>query len=418
MSNKEKNGTYIANKIKKGVATQEIYYNMYPPKTREEALKKTYAFWDTQPVPKITDIVTTYGEIQSISLDEVKNTRYNLPKEFMWDTLDLANDDHMESLAQFLNTNYVETPDSTFRQNYSKEFLKWVYSTNDSLLLSVKVKNSGKYVGFIGSSISNITVNLNKLNVGNINFLCVHKKLRLKRLTPVLIKEMTRLLNEKGISQAEYTSERYLPTPIGKTKMYHYPLDFKKLTEVKFCEKRKDASIEQVVFKYKLLENELMNTFSKLTENDIPLAYSRLQKYMRKYNYHKNYTLEEFTHIFYNNPHMTTLVKKTDDGTIEDMLSYYKLKSKVLTNSNHSYINAGYLYLYTSIITTPYEIMYNALRSAHIENLDVFNVWDIMENNHMIENFNMLPGTGKLFYYLYNWTAKEFENSQNAMITF
>lgn len=34
-----------------------------------------------------------------------------------------------------------------------------------------------------------------------INFLCVHKKLRAKRLAPVLIKEVTRRVNLMGIWQ-------------------------------------------------------------------------------------------------------------------------------------------------------------------------------------------------------------------------
>jgi glycylpeptide N-tetradecanoyltransferase len=34
-----------------------------------------------------------------------------------------------------------------------------------------------------------------------INFLCVHKKLRSKRLAPVLIKEVTRRVNRSGVWQ-------------------------------------------------------------------------------------------------------------------------------------------------------------------------------------------------------------------------
>ncbi len=34
-----------------------------------------------------------------------------------------------------------------------------------------------------------------------INFLCVHKKLRAKRLAPVLIKEVTRRVNKMGVWQ-------------------------------------------------------------------------------------------------------------------------------------------------------------------------------------------------------------------------
>ena len=39
-----------------------------------------------------------------------------------------------------------------------------------------------------------------------INFLCVHKKLRSKRLAPVLIKEVTRRINHTGVFQAVYTA--------------------------------------------------------------------------------------------------------------------------------------------------------------------------------------------------------------------
>lgn len=49
-----------------------------------------------------------------------------------------------------------------------------------------------------------------------INFLCVHKKLRDKRLAPVLIKEITRRVNLKNIWQAVYTSGQLLPTPVAK----------------------------------------------------------------------------------------------------------------------------------------------------------------------------------------------------------
>jgi len=48
-----------------------------------------------------------------------------------------------------------------------------------------------------------------------INFLCVHKKLRSKRLTPVLIKEVTRRVNLQNIWQAIYTAGVVLPTPFG-----------------------------------------------------------------------------------------------------------------------------------------------------------------------------------------------------------
>ena len=48
-----------------------------------------------------------------------------------------------------------------------------------------------------------------------INYLCVHKKLRSKRLAPVLIKEVTRQCHLKGVFQAIYTAGVVLPTPVA-----------------------------------------------------------------------------------------------------------------------------------------------------------------------------------------------------------
>jgi len=50
-------------------------------------------------------------------------------------------------------------------------------------------------------------------SVVEVNFLCVHKKLRSKRLAPVLIKEITRRVNVCGIFQARRPSPRFLRAP-------------------------------------------------------------------------------------------------------------------------------------------------------------------------------------------------------------
>ena len=88
-----------------------------------------------------------------------------------------------------------------------------------------------------------------------INFLCVHKKLRSKRLAPVLIKEVTRRINHTGVFQAVYTAgvvragdsshsrvstrpspsvplhiqPQVLPKPVAKCRYFHRSLDPKKV---------------------------------------------------------------------------------------------------------------------------------------------------------------------------------------------
>lgn len=54
-----------------------------------------------------------------------------------------------------------------------------------------------------------------KKHMVEINFLCVHKKLRSKRVAPVLIREITRRVHEKGLFQAVYTAGVVLPKPVA-----------------------------------------------------------------------------------------------------------------------------------------------------------------------------------------------------------
>ena len=67
-----------------------------------------------------------------------------------------------------------------------------------------------------------------------INFLCVHKKLRSKRLAPVLIKEVTRRVNCRGMFQAVYTAGVAIPKPVSACQYYHRSLNPRKLIDIGF----------------------------------------------------------------------------------------------------------------------------------------------------------------------------------------
>lgn len=61
--------------------------------------------------------------------------------------------------------------------------------------LGVRVKKNQKLVGFISGIPVTTHCNDKKWKGTEINFLCVHKKLRSNRLAPLLIKEITRRVN-------------------------------------------------------------------------------------------------------------------------------------------------------------------------------------------------------------------------------
>lgn len=93
---------------------------------------------------------------------------------------------------------------------------------------------TGKLVAFISAIPATLHVNATMLRVVEINFLCVHKKLRHKRLAPVMIREITRRVNLTGIWQAVYTAGVVLPKPAAECQYWHRSLNPKKLISIGF----------------------------------------------------------------------------------------------------------------------------------------------------------------------------------------
>jgi len=97
-----------------------------------------------------------------------------------------------------LTQNYVEDKEHAFRFDYSIEFLRWallVPGYKQEWHLGVRVQKTKKLFGFISGIPVKTIVDGVEINMAEINYLCVHKKLRTKRLAPVLIKEITRRVN-------------------------------------------------------------------------------------------------------------------------------------------------------------------------------------------------------------------------------
>lgn len=227
-------------------------------KSEEEAAKKQYKFWETQPVPKITEKVEEKGPIEpDKEPDQVKKQSYDLPKEFEWDTLDINNEEILKELYKLLNENYVEDDDNMFRFDYSPEFLKWALQPPHWVKdwhCGIRVSKSKKLVGFISAIPAQVSVCGEKLKTVEINFLCVLKQLRSKRMAPVLISEITRRVHLHGIFQAVYTAGVVIPKPVGTCRYWHRSLNPKKLIEVKFSHLNQRMTLPRTIKLYKLPE--------------------------------------------------------------------------------------------------------------------------------------------------------------------
>ncbi|ESO02889.1 hypothetical protein HELRODRAFT_81102, partial [Helobdella robusta] len=209
------------------------------PKSIDEAKKKHYQFWDTQPVPKFDEKIEEHGPIDvEKTIDEIRKEPYSLPAGFVWDNVDINNPVVLKEVYTLLNENYVEDDDNMFRFDYSPDFLHWALQPpgwKPEWHIGVRVQKSSKLIGFISAIPAHIRVYHHKQLMVEINFLCVHKKLRAKRVAPVLIREVTRRVNCFGIFQAVYTAGVVLPKPVSSCRFLLLLFIIAYFSALRFC---------------------------------------------------------------------------------------------------------------------------------------------------------------------------------------
>ncbi|KAL0441387.1 UNVERIFIED_CONTAM: Glycylpeptide N-tetradecanoyltransferase 1 [Sesamum radiatum] len=269
----------------------EISIDALAKKVQESlSLSKRHKFWETQPVGQFKDLGDTSlpeGPIeQPTPLSEVKQEPYNLPGPYEWITCDIDSEEVCSEVYTLLTNNYVEDDENMFRFNYSKEFLRWALRPPGyfrSWHIGVRVKSSKKLVAFITGIPAKIRVRDAIVLMAEVNFLCVHKKLRSKRLAPVMIKEVTRRVHLENIWQAAYTAGFVLPTPITTCQYWHRSLNPKKLIDVGFSRLGARMTMSRTIKLYKLPEQTATPGFRKMEPHDVPAVTRLLRNYLKQF---------------------------------------------------------------------------------------------------------------------------------------
>lgn len=237
-----------------------------------------------------------------------------------------------------------------------------------------------------------------------INFLCVHKKIRSKRLAPVLIREITRRVNLTGVFQAVYTAGVVLPKPVTTCRYWHRSLNPRKLIDIKFSHLSRNMTMQRTIKLYKLPDSTKTPGFRKMTEKDVPAARDLLAGYLKQYKLRPIFSEEEFGHWFLpQNNIIDSFVVENSKGIVTDLVSFYCLPSTVMHHPNHKQLKAAYSFYNVATTTSLLDLMNDALISAKNLNFDVFNALDLMENKTFLKELKFGIGDGNLQYYLYNW---------------
>lgn len=319
---------------------------------KEGKAPEDYKFWNTQPVPKFKEpnlLQTTNGsngeELPegAILPDEVckasiKPAPEPLLADFQWCDVDLNDKDELNELYELLYNHYVEDKEGSFRFNYSTQFLTWALKPpgwRKEWHIGVRTKpvegKKGRLVAFIAGTPAVLKVRSHTFKASEINFLIIHRKLREKRLAPLLIKEITRRCYQVGIYQALYTAGILLPTPVSTCRYFHRSLDWEHLYKNGFSHLPHGSTETRQKYKYRLEAHPQLKGFRPMKKEDVPAARDLLQRYVERFSLRQEFSEEEFEH-FMCSPASKDVVWSyvvEHEDKITDFISYYLLEVRM-----------------------------------------------------------------------------------------
>jgi glycylpeptide N-tetradecanoyltransferase len=326
----------------------------------------SYKFWQTQPVPRFdekSDAPKPDGPFKMIDPEQVPREPEPLVEGFEWCELDLTQDEELKEVYELLTYHYVEDDNAAFRFKYSQPFLNWALKSPGWLPkwhIGVRASKSRKLVASIFGIPVQLRIREVTLKATEINFLCIHKKLRSKRLAPLLIKEVTRRCYLEGIYQAVYTAGVVLPKPISTCRYFHRPLDWLKLFDVGFSPLPPGSTKARMITRNQLPTKTSTSGWRKMRTEDVEAVRDLLQRYLSKFQMTQNFTAEEIEHWLLNknadkSEAQTVWAYVVEDaGTkaITDLVSFYCLESSVIKNEDKTdgseKLKAAYLFYYAS----------------------------------------------------------------------
>lgn len=348
------------------------------------------SFWKTQPVKK--------GKTTKIISKPINTTteRHKLKEDLVWKTTD-----DVHKITEFLKENYVEDEENLFRMYYSENFFKFLFADpNHQKEYSLSIVDSMGMAGYILAKEHELIIKGIEQRVVSINFLCLRHDLRNMNLAPILIKEITRVANKFGIFHGVFTGHKDLGFSIVKSAYYHMVLDFKRLFDVGFIDTLSARSCD----KYMISPGTVV-----ASDEDLKSIYKKYCENLQKYEIYEKLSEEYFEYMFNNKNKVIHMLYNQERN---EYASFFVIESYSIEKK--SYFSTAYLYYWDG----SYRIIEDVICYAKFLGISLFNVLDLNDNNKIIKEFEMLAGTGELWYHLYNWGEESISNEKVNFILF
>ncbi|GAA6063044.1 hypothetical protein JCM10212_001107 [Sporobolomyces blumeae] len=417
----------------------------------------SHKFWKTQPVAQYDKAEELReGPLEADKKpEEIRKEPIPLHKDFKWVTVDLNNPNELKEVYELLTHHYVEDADASFRFDYAAEFIEWALKPPGYVPdwhVGIRVAATGKLVGFISGIPMDLRIRAVTKRCTEINFLVVHKKLRSKRLAPLLIQEVTRRTHLKGIFQAIYTSGTVLPTPFSRCQYYHRNLNPAKLVKLGFSAIPRNSTVARMTNYYKVPTTTSVPGLREIEKRDLKQASRLLRAYMARFDCAPMLSNKEVEHALWagrgtdeggkrkGQVVWTYVVEDPETHRITDLFSMYSLPSTAVKSSPVQAVNAAYLFYYATSVTPSTSdlgdgsvatkvvnwkeeseqerlqlkdrlnvLIGDAMIVAQKLGFDVFNALTLQDNALFLTDLKFGRGDGFLNFYLYNYHTKPID---------
>ncbi|CAL8109796.1 unnamed protein product [Orchesella dallaii] len=335
----------------------------------------------------------------------------------------------VEEIHLLLRDNYVQDSSSTFQLEYTANQINWVLGQGEDNAVVVGIKSSGtdpddligegQLVGFVAAVPAKISIHGQTIKVGLVNFLCVHRLLRDRRLTPLLLAEIMRRLNARGIRHASFTTSSILPLQaVADSQYFHFPINVMTLGSLGFIEDDPLAMpINKVIDRWE--SHERNDMFHPLTTPHISSALTLVSDYLQKFAIKQVFDVETFTKMFGNKSGVVRTYVREKDGVVTDLISYYVVYLKKLGTTKsqiHNEIQCAHALVNVATSMSLIDLMKVAIVHAKDDGCDVYNLLNIMDNQGIVRDMDFVEGTGTLAYFLYNWRCPKMRPDQVGLV--
>jgi glycylpeptide N-tetradecanoyltransferase len=390
-------------------------------KPAEEKPKSDFhKFWTAQPVMRPDGDPTLDGYIDTdIPVTPPPDAPVSLPPGFTWTTIDITDEAQLTEVFNFLATHYVEDDEHTFRFMLSAPLLQWALTAPGAIpdwIIGVRA-GTGVLAGFISAVPVKMRLNTDIQPWAAVNFLCVHSKLRIKHMTPVLITEIARRVRQAHIYRAVFSGDTLPSREICISHYFHRPLNLKRVHESGYypIDSKRSSYIHQKFAVPPLVHGNCR----PMAADDVPAVADLLQETSGKYQFCAEFDEEAVAHYFLPRKDILYSYVIPGAGGLQGFFSFYIMSWKVLheTAVTGPELRAAYTW-YTAVAGADLkavmaDLINKAVNDAHA---DVANSLGVSGLSEALLAHKFETGSKLLHFYSYNYHVPKMEDSEMRFV--